>query len=399
MNDPSRVRVTGPLAPYVAGFRQELQSQGYAPGSAALQLQLVGQLSRWLDGQGLDVGGLTPQRVERFFELRRARVRVLQVSPKALRVLFEHLAGVGVLPESERGDLNPAATVVERYGRYLLRERALGERTAQRYCYVACRFLAACSAAGVEVGGIDAATITAFLTAECRLRSTGWAKCVAVALRSLLRFLYLEELITVPLAGSVPTPAGWTAAQLPTALTPADLTALLAGCDRRSTSGRRDYAVVVLAARLGLRAGEIAGLDLAEIDWAHGELAVRGKGRRVDRLPLPVDVGRALADYARNGRPCAGGAFFRRVNAPHGRLHPSTVTGIVYRACDRAGLARVGAHRLRHTAATQMLRAGASLPEIAQVLRHRSPNTTAIYAKVDRRALGELARRWPGGVA
>lgn len=399
MNDPSRVRVTGPLACYAEGLRRELETRGYAPGSVALQLQLMAQLSRWLDAHQLDVSGLTRRRVEEFFEVRRLRVRVLQVSPAALRVLFDHLDDVGMLPTEELTQLGPAELLVEEFGRFLLQERALEVRTAQRYQYVAGRFLAACTASGVEVGDVGAATITAFMTAECKASSNGWAKCVATALRSLLRYLYLEEMISTSLAGAVPSPAGWRTASLPKALTATELTSLMATCAHQSNAGRRDYAVLMLAARLGLRAGEIAGLDLDSISWDQGELRVLGKGRRIDLLPVPPDVGRALAGYVRHGRLAVRGALFQRVDAPHGRLAPSSVTGIVYRACDRADLPRIGAHRLRHTAATQMLRAGASLPEIAQVLRHRSPNTTAIYAKVDRRALGELARPWPGGAA
>ena len=397
MNDPGRVRVRGPLAPYIAGYREELEEKGYAPGSVAVQLQLVAQLSRWLDDQGLDVSGLSAERVKRFFEIRRDRVQVMQVSPMALRGLFVYLDRAGVLPKSVPVGLRPDEVLVERYGIFLLHQRALGVATTRRYQYVAGRFLTACTTSGVAIGDIDAATINAFLTTECKPRSSGWAKCVATALRSLLRFLFLENLISTPLAPAVATPAGWTAASLPKAMTPDGLAAVLASCDRGTSAGRRDYAVMLLASRLGLRAGEIAGLDVDDIDWAHGEVRVRGKGRRVDVLPIPADVGRALGDYVRHGRRRVRGALFRRVGAPHGRLAASTVTGIVYRACDRAGLARVGAHRLRHTAATQMLAAGASMPEIAQVLRHRSPNTTAIYAKVNRRALAEIARPWPIG--
>ena len=399
MNDPSRVRVTGPLAPYAEDFRAELETRGYAPGTVALQLQLMAQLSRWLEAEQLDVSGLTRGRVEQFFELRRARVRVLQVSPAALRLLFEQLNNAGVLPAEEPAQLSPTELLVESYGRFLLQERGLVARTTHRYQYVAGRFLAACTASGVEVGDVGAATINAFMTAECKASSNGWAKCVATALRSLLRYLYSEELISTSLAAAVTSPAGWRAASLPKALTSTELSSLLATCGRRSNAGRRDYAVLLLAARLGLRAGEIAGLDLDSINWDHGELRVLGKGRRIDLLPVPPDVGRALAGYVRNGRPAVRGALFQQLDAPHGRLAAASVTGIVYRSCDRAGQARIGAHRLRHTAATQMLRAGASLPEIAQVLRHRSPNTTAIYAKVDRQALGELARRWPGSAS
>lgn len=239
-----------------------------------------------------------------------------------------------------------------------------------------------------------------FLTEESAGFSSGWAKAVAVGLRSLLRFLHLEGLIDGPLNQAVPTPAGWSASALPEPLKPADVSLLLASCDRQSVAGRRDYAVLLLLARLGLRAGEVAGLDLSDTDWRGGSLRVRGKGRRVDVLPLPADVGRALADYVRKGRPRAGHRdVFCRVLAPHTPVAPTTVTQIVYRSCDRAGLCRVGAHRLRHAAATEMLGAGASLSEIAQILRHSSTTTTALYAKVDRRTLNDLAQPWPGGAA
>ena len=399
MNDPGRVRVTGPLAPFTDGFSRELETRGYAPGSVALQLQLMAQLSRWLEDQRLGVSGLTRLRVEEFFQARRARVRALQVSPTCLRVLFGHLGDVGVLPAEELTRPGPVELLVGAFGRFLLQERALEVRTVQRYQYVAGRFLAACAASDVAVAGIGVVTITAFMTAECKASSNGWSQCVATALRSLLRYLYLEQMISTSLAGSVPAVAGWRAASLPKALTAAELASLLAVCSGQSNAARRDYAVLLMAGRLGLRAGEIAGLGLRSINWEQGELRVLGKGRRVDLLPVPVDVGRALATYVRHGRVAAGDALFQHLHAPHGRLAPASVTGIVYRACDRAGLPRVGAHRLRHTAATQMLRAGASLPEIAQVLRHRSPDTTALYAKVDRRALAELARPWPAGAA
>lgn len=399
MNDPDRVRVCGPLAPFVEGFRGELDRRGYAPASTAVQLQLVAQLSRWLERQGLGVGEMTTTRVEEFFQLRRTTVRFMQVSPRSLRVLFEHLDSIGVLPVERPAQLSGDEKLMQRYGQFLLRERALQAGTARRYELVARRLLATCSNGGIEIGDVTPATVTAFMTSQCRGHGSGWAKCVAIAMRSLLRFLYLEELIPSPIAAVVPATAGWQAASLPKALTAAQLSGLLAACDRETCAGRRDYAVVLLAARLGLRAGEIATLDIDDIDWCDGVLRVRGKGRRLDVLPLPADVGQAIAGYVAGGRPPVRGAVFRTVGAPRGPLSPVTVTGIVYRACDRAGVARIGAHRLRHTAATQMLGSGASLPEIAQVLRHRSPNTTAIYAKVDRQALQQLARPWPTGDA
>lgn len=399
MNDPYRVRVTGALALYAQGFRDALEAQGYAAGTVALQLQTAAQLSRWLAAERLDVGQLTFEVVERFFAVRRDRVQVLYVSPKALRVLFEHLDGLGVLPKRDVVPLTVVESLVARFGQFLLVERALTGGTTRNYQQVAARFLSACSSSGVEVADIDAVVIAGFLTGQCAGKTKGWAKKVTTSLRSLLRFLFVEGLIGVSLANTVPSAAGWQLASLPKALTPGVLAAVLSGCDRGTSAGRRDYAVLVLGSRLGLRAGEIAGLDLEDIEWTTGELRVRGKGRRVDVLPIPTDVGEALADYVRNGRRLERGALFRRIGAPHGRLHPSTVTGIVYRACARAGIARVGTHRLRHTAATLMLRGGGSLPEIAQVLRHQSTNTTAIYAKVDDRMLAELARPWSGGVS
>lgn len=399
MNDPDRVRVAGPLAPYMDGFRGELEARGYAPASTAVQMQLVAQLSRWLERHRLGVSEMTPARVDEFFQLRRTTVRFMQVSPRSLRVLLEHLASVGVLPVAESAQLTGDEVLVRRYGQFLLRERALEIGTARRYQLVARRFLATCSTGGIQLSDVTTPTVTAFMASQCRGRSSGWAKCVATAMRSLLRFLYLEELIHSPIAATVPATAGWQSASLPKALTVAHLGKLLAACDRGTCAGRRDYAIVLLAARLGLRAGEIAGLDIDDVDWCDGVVRVRGKGRRVDVLPLPADVGQAMAGYVADGRPPVRGAVFRTIDAPRGPLAPATVTGIVYRACDRAGVARIGAHRLRHTAATQMLGSGASLPEIAQVLRHRSPNTTAIYAKVDRQALQELARPWPTGDA
>lgn len=401
MNEPSRVHVGGPLARYEAGFRAELEARGYAPGTVAGQLYLAAELSRWLEAQGLGAGDLTPERVRGFFEMRRARVRVLYVSPRAVRVLMEHLREAGALPAPGPVVLSAAQALACRYHRYLLQERSLGERTAVNYVRVASRFLASCPPGGDDgAGGVSAASVVAFLTAECAAHSSGWAKCVAVGLRSLLRFLYLEGLIAEPLAQVVPGPAGWRLAGLPQALTPAAVSALLAGCDRGSVTGRRDYAVLLLLTRLGLRAGEVAALQLADVSWREGTLRILGKGPKVDLMPLPADVGRALAAYVRGGRPRqAGGAVFRQVRAPHEALSPVGITGIVYAACDRAGLPRAGAHRLRHAAATQMLRAGASMPEIAQALRHASPATTAIYAKVDRQMLAAVARPWPGSAA
>jgi integrase/recombinase XerD len=204
----------------------------------------------------------------------------------------------------------------------------------------------------------------------------------------------------VPLTQAVPSVAGWNGRSLPRRLEPDEVRRLLGGCDRHSAAGRRDYAMLTVLVRVGLRAAEVAGMCLGDIDWRAGELVVRGKGQREEKMPLPDDVGRAIVDYLCHGRPpTASRSVFLRSHVPLRGLGPIGVTAVVYRACDRAGVTRVSAHALRHTAATEMLRAGASLGEVGQALRHRSSSATAIYAKVDHVSLRALARPWPGGAA
>jgi integrase len=221
------------------------------------------------------------------------------------------------------------------------------------------------------------------------------------SLRSLLRYLHVAGLLEVPLQWAVPGVADLRDRSLPRGLEPAVVAKLLASCDRRRTVGRRDYAILLLLWRLGLRAGEVAAITLDDLDWRAGELLLHnGKGRREDRLPLPADVGEAIVSYLRR-RPATGDhrALFLRAVAPAGAIHGSTVSAVVRTAGERAGVPWVRAHALRHTAATEMLRAGASLQEIGEVLRHQEPRTTARYAKVDRKTLRRLARPWPEGGA
>jgi site-specific recombinase XerD len=223
---------------------------------------------------------------------------------------------------------------------------------------------------------------------------------MVTALRSLLRFLHVDGAIDRPLASAVPSVAGWSLSSLPKALGSDQVAALLTSCNRNASTGRRDFAILTLLVRLGLRAGEVAALSLDDIDWRRGEITVRGKGNRLDRLPLPDDVGRAIVEYLRHARPRAalGRTVFVLVHAPYRALTSTAVTTVVANAGRRAGIGLIGAHRLRHTAATTMLHAGGSLTEIGQVLRHRRVLTTAIYAKVDWHALRLVARPWPGDV-
>jgi len=402
MGKPSRVRVTGPLESYACGFREELARQGYRPHAASNQLQLMAHAGRWLASRALGAGELTLARVDEFLEVRRAEGYTRWLSPKAMAPVLAYLRGLDGIPTpSPGGPATPAEELVEHYRTYLVHERGLAAGTVASYLHVARLFVATRSAEGaLALERLTAAEVTGFVLAACTARTVGSAKYVVCGLRSLLRFLFVAGHTAGQLEAAVPKVAGWRLAGLPTAFGRPEVARLLASCDRRSTFGRRDFAVLTLLVRLGLRAGEVAALELADVDWRHGEVIICGKGRRQERLPVPVDVGDALVGWLRRGRPhCECANVFTRVRAPHRRLSPGGVSAIVRAACTRAGLAKVNAHRLRHTAATQMLRAGAGLAEVGQVLRHTSVLTTSIYAKVDRTALRALALPWPGSAS
>lgn len=402
MGKPSRVRVTGPLAPYSDGFRRELARQGYRPNAASNQLQLMAHASRWLASRGLEVGELTPARINEFLEARRVEGYTLWLSAKATVPLAGYLRALGVIPTLPPiRPATPAEALLETYYAYLVRERGLAAKTVRSYVDVARLFLSERSPRGdLDVAHLTAGEVTAFVLAECSGRKPGSAAYVVCGLRALLRFLHVEGYTAQPLAAAVPKVARWRLAGLPRALGRKEVVRLLASCDRRNAVGRRDFAVLTVLVRLGLRVSEVAALELTDIDWRAGEVAVRGKGNRQERLPLPVDVGEALVGWLQRGRPrCECTNVFTRVRAPHGALTGSGVSAIVIGAAGRAGLEGINAHRLRHTAATEMLRAGASLTEVGQVLRHASALTTSIYAKVDRARLRALAMPWPGGAA
>jgi site-specific recombinase XerD len=290
-----------------------------------------------------------------------------------------------------------AQALIEHYRDWLVAERGLATGTIRSYVPTARLFLSECSR--LDLQSLTLGEVNSFVVRECRRRSTGSAKNLVKGLRSLLRYLYLEGLTDRPLAPAVPTPAGWRD-NLPRGLGADELRALLAEDGGAGPLGRRDHAIVVMLARLGLRAGEVAALGLDDVDWRAGEIAVRGKGNRIERLPLPVDVGESLVDYLREGRPrTACRALFLRTKPPVAGLSSTAIGHVVRRACVRAGVVPVGAHRLRHSTATQMLRRGASLDEVGQVLRDRSAQVVAVYAKIDFAQLRPLALAWPGGAA
>lgn len=395
----SRVRVSGPLAGHAAGFAGFLAEAGYTPLSARNQVGVLAHLSRWMEGRGLGPGELTGERLAEFLVARREAGYTCWLSERGLAPLTAFLRGTGAVPAAvPAAPAGPVDVLVSRYRAYLETERGLAASTV-RYCTDQARgFLAG---RVDRLAGLGAAEVSGFVADQCRRRGTGSAKILVTALRSLLRFLAAEGLAAPGLHDAVPAVAGWRGGGLPRALPDGQVAALLASCDRETSTGRRDFAVLTLLARLGLRACEVSALELGDIDWRAGTVTIRGKGRRDERLPLPADVGGALACYLRGGRPAGGESrsVFLASRAPGGGMSDSAVKCVVRRACLRAGLPGAGAHRLRHSAATGMLRAGAPLAEIGQVLRHRSMSTTAIYAKVDHGALAQLAMPWPGGLS
>lgn len=401
MNQRSKPVVTGPLAPFQDGFDAVLVSRGYRLSSVIRRLRTVALLSAWMDAQGLGPAGLTEDHLEAFADQVTSTSRYRRrTCARAVRDLMAYLTTLGaIVPPESPAASGPYQPLLADFARYLVQERGVASHTGtvRDYQRIAALFL---SGAGGQaaVPALTTSDVTGFVLARCRGRSPRWARLLATALRSLLRFLFVEGLTPVDLSGAVPNVASWRGASLPKAIGQDQVRQLLGSCDHGTAAGRRDCAVLVLLARLGLRAGEVAALQLDDVNWRAGEILIRGKADRHERLPLPADAGQALAGYLRQGRPRrTDRSMFLQARAPYAPLTSHAVRAIVARAAGRAGLPPLAAHRLRHTAATQMLAAGAPLSEIAGVLRHRSLTSTAGYAKVDYASLGEVAQRWPAG--
>ena len=390
----------GPLVPFAEVFRAELVEAGHPPASLKHYFVLMGQLNRWLVAEGLGVEGLSPGTVQQFLDARRTTGQRRVPTAASLAPLFNCLRGHGVMPAEQPVEVAPVEGVLAGYREHLIHDRGLAPTTVLRYMMFARRFLVARAARTGSETGIEHLTsveVNAYLLRVGTRLVVESAKREAADLRALLRYMYLSGLLEVDLGTAMPPVAVWRGKSLPRTMRAADVDAVIASCDRSTRSGLRDQAVLVLMARLGLRAGEVAALELEDIDWRAGEIVVRGKARRKDRLPLTSEVGEALVEYLRDGRPwCTSRRVVLTLYAPFRPIHPSSITSIVYRACRRAGLPKVGAHRLRHALATEMLRRGGDLLEIAQVLRQSDLGTTAGYAKVDRDALRSVARAWPG---
>ena len=391
-------RQDGPLAPFVSGYRVWLLEAGYTPQTVRAMLKEFGSLGRWMDAEGVEIGALTVAMIESFLADRRAAGRRRVPTVRALRSMRTYLREVGVMGAEPLLSVSPVDALIGVYREWLLADCGLAAMTVLRYETLARRFLTARVSPADElgVGGLDGAVVSRFLLAECDRVCLGSAKGKVAELRSLLRFLHLRGHTPRSLAESVPGVAGWRETTIPPTMPQADIEALLDSCDRSTLDGVRDHAMLMLLARLGLRSIEIARLRLEDLDWRAGDLLVRGKARRDDRLPIPGDVGTALAGYlAVRGRHDSRSVFLT-LRAPIRPIRADLVGDVVQRHCRLAGVPHVGPHRLRHTLATQMLAAGAALADISQVLRHSDLATTAIYAKVDLVRLRQVARPWPG---
>jgi site-specific recombinase XerD len=304
----------------------------------------------------------------------------------------------GATMKDQHRTASAADDLVADYHEWLVSERGLAASTIKYYVDDARQFLG--EQDGRELADLAFSDVRAFMVRECARRTTGSARKLATSLRSLLRYLHLAGITNAELAQAVPAPKHWRGSWLPRGLSAEEVAAVVVASDRDTATGRRDYAIVVILARLGLRAAEVAALSLDDLDWSRGEIIVRGKANHTERLPLPVDVGEALVAYLRHGRPQAScRSLLLRAAGPKVGLSPLAVSNVVRRACVRAGLAPQGAHRLRHSAATALLRAGGSMDEVSQVLRQHASQVTAHYAKVDFDRLRTLALPWPGAVA
>ena len=400
-----RLRRRGPLGPYLDSYAASVDALGFARSTIREQLWFLAGLGRWLERQGGAVADLDERVVETFLTARRKRRGGLRRSDAATYCRFlDHLRKEGVVvPAESRAEESVLDGLTRRYEAYLKRERGLQQATVDGYRPFVRRFLIERFRDGpLRFEALDPPEISSFVQRHACSMTPKRAQLMVSALRSFFRFLLQQGEIVKDLAACVPAVADWRLSTVPKYLGAEEVERLLSSCDQHTGIGRRDHAILLLLARLGLRASEVVALELDDIDWRAGEIVVRGKGQQHDRLPLLQEVGEALTAYLRQGRPgVSTRRVFVRVRAPlQGFAGPVAISTIVRRALQRADLQAPGkgvaAHLLRHSLATGMLRGGASMAEIGEVLRHRTPSTAEIYAKVDIGGLRSLAQPWPG---
>lgn len=393
----------GPLSLYIDPYLAQVREQGYAVGSLYEQVHVLKMCDRWMKRTGREVRDLDEA------AMRDCLRRVVRhgygkkAAASTLRRLLAMLRRMGAASPPKTEFPDQMEQLIGRYECFLLDERNLVADSIAHFRLFARRFLTERFGDGpLKLSTLRAPDVTAFIQRHAHDHGPFYARHLVRATRSFLRYLYYKGLVDSDLSLAVPKVARWRLSTLPKHLPAAEVRQVLRHCDRKTALGRRDYAILLLLARLGLRAGEVVKLRLEDIDWENARTTICGKGGKWSQLPLPADVAKAIADYLRHDRPrCASRQLFIRDYAPIGGFHgANAIASLVKRALKRAGVvsARRGAHLLRHSLATDMLCKGASLDEIGEVLRHRSSDTTAIYAKVDLKSLRALALPWPGGV-
>ena len=395
----------GPLAPYLPRFAQWLREQAYTRCYLRRRVMLAACFSRWLKGRGVPLRRVTSEHASRYLRERYRDRQIAEGDAAALDQIVELLRTRGIIPKPKCSSPPASSTerCIQRYEQYLREDRALATATIIHYVPFIIDFLKdRFGCRPVELSSLRAADVVRFVQSRAPRLHVKRAKLMTTALRSFFGYARLVGEVTLDLAAAVPTVASWSMTSIPRAIAPEQTQKLLASIDRKSAAGRRDYAILLLLARLGLRAGEVAGLELNDIDWGASQLTVRGKAGRRTGLPLPADVGRAIAAYLHQGRtPCSSRRVFLRIKAPMRALQGTgAVSSIVRRRLLRAKITAptYGAHQFRHGLASDMLRQGASLAEIGAVLGHQHPDTTRIYTKIDLKALHGLAQPWPGGM-
>jgi integrase/recombinase XerD len=394
----------GPLAAHIAPFAESVSEQGYAPDSVHRQVLLAACFSRWPKWNRVEVRSICAEHAVRYLRFRARHVRPRSEDRAALSHLIDFLRRDGVIPDEKISALRltPAERCAQAYEQYLCEVRALARTTIVNYLSFIRDFLKGRFGNGrVTLSRLGAGDVVKFVQRQAPRLHLKRAKLMTTALRSFLRYVRYRGAVTLDLVAAVPVVANWSMSSIPRAIAADQVSQLLASIDRRTALGRRDYAILLLLARLGLRSGEVALLELDDINWNVGRLSVRGKSGRRSELPLTTEVGQAIAAYLRKGRPhstCR--RVFLRTKAPIRGLQGACGIGsIVRHSLQRAGInaPTMGAHQFRHGLATEMLRRGASLGEIGELLGHRNPQTTMIYTKVDLQALRSLALPWPGG--
>jgi len=404
---PCRLHAEGPLAPYLEPYAEYLAERGYSQVSFWKKTFLINEFSRWLEREGVPVGEITSGHETTFLH-DRAGHRVLKGGDRiALSGVTDWLRRQGVIGgtvvmPADKSDMD---RILLEYRGWLREDRGLAPATIENYTgCVGCFLTEVSGGSELLLASVRPVQITDYIRRLApKDRTFAAAKHIVTALRSFFRFARFRDYILIDLSATVPSVAGWSMASIPRAMPAEHVRALLAASKTwRTPSGLRNRAILMLLARLGLRAGEIVRAELDDIDWNEGVLRVHGKGRAERPLPLPHDVGEAIAVYLEQGRPqtdCR--RVFVRSRAPFDGLKShSDICQIVARAIVRAGITPVskGAHQLRHSLAIDMLHAGATLTDIGQVLRHGSADATRRYAKVDLDALRQVALPWPGAL-